>query len=67
VQLDSPRLSGVLPRMPQPVEKLLWCPLSPQIYYQTRPLLGNSGPICGRFELDSDFFNTLTPSTHSGE
>jgi hypothetical protein len=28
---------------------------------------GVSGPICGRFQLNADFFNTLSPYRHFGE
>jgi hypothetical protein len=56
-----------LPRRPQAVEKLPWCPLSPQIEYQTRCFWGVSSAICDRYRLNGDFFNKLTPSTHSGE
>ena len=53
-----------LPRTPQPVEKRPLCTLSPQIGHQIRRFWGCSSPICGRNELNADFFNRLTPSRH---
>ncbi len=39
--------------------------LSPQIGYQAHRFLGVSGPICGRCQLNADFFNTLQHSPKS--
>src|SRR5215210_6090298 len=58
-------LFGDLGSTPQLVEKPRWRPLSPPIGYQTRRFWGFPSPIPGRSPLDIDFFNTLTPSTHS--
>jgi hypothetical protein len=35
--------------------------------HQTRCIWGYWNPICGRYQLNADFFNRLTPSTHSDE
>ena len=56
-----------LPRISQGVEKLPRYPLSLRIGHQTRRFWGGSNPVCGRYQPDADFFNTLFPSTHSGE
>src|SRR5215208_5445407 len=45
----------------QPVEKLPLCALSLQIRHQIRRFWGFWSPICGRNELNADFFNRLRP------
>jgi hypothetical protein len=52
--------------MPQPVEKLPLCTLSSQIGHQIRHFWGVSSFICGRNQLNADFFNRLASSTHYG-
>src|SRR5215211_5144740 len=47
------------PRRGQPVEKLLLCTLSPQVGHQIRQFWGVWCRICGRNELNADFFNRL--------
>jgi len=54
-----------VPRRSQAVEKLPLCPLSPQIGYQTRRFWGFQSPICSRYRLNADFFNTLKLSRKS--
>jgi hypothetical protein len=44
----------------QRVEKPPWCPLSPEIGHQTHRFWGSWSLICGRDQLDADFFNTLS-------
>jgi putative transposase len=41
------------------VEKLPRCALSPQIGHQTRRFLGSWIPICGRYQLNTDFLNRV--------
>jgi hypothetical protein len=63
-------MRGQLPRTVQAVEKLPWWPLSPQIGHQSAPntlLLGLLEPdVCGRYQLNSDFFNRLASSRSFG-
>jgi hypothetical protein len=51
----------------QAVEKLPLYPLAPLIGYQIRRFWGFQSPICGRYQLNADFFNTLLPSRQLGE
>jgi hypothetical protein len=53
--------------MLQAVEKLSSCPLSAQIGCQIRRFGGIQCLICGRYQVNADFFNTLLPSTHLAE
>jgi hypothetical protein len=48
-----------LRRNPQRVEKLPWVALSHQIGHQICRFGTFSSPICGRYQLNADFFNTL--------
>jgi hypothetical protein len=49
------------------LKKLPLCLLEPQRGHQIRRFWGISSLICGRYQLDTDFFNRLTPSTQFGE
>jgi hypothetical protein len=51
-----------LRRIPQLVEKLPWFTLSHHMGHEIRRFGTFSSPICGRYQLNVDFFNRLVSS-----